>query len=101
MTEIFDKHVGDVKVSSSEELILHGMIEGNVYVSAGAIFVVNGMVIGNIVVEPGGKAIIRGYVIGSVTNQGGVLSIFGTVQGTVHPNSGETNVDQKAVIRPI
>jgi cytoskeletal protein CcmA (bactofilin family) len=82
----------------SDEMILHGIFEGNVTVKEGGILQLFGRVSKNVIVEPGGTANIHGMVFGDVINKGGALNISGTILGQLVKEAGITKVAQKAEI---
>ncbi len=87
---------GNVLVKGSS--LIQGMVTGSVYVLKGAALTLQGMVNGSIYILPGGKADIMGMVNRDVVNQGGVVSIEGTIAGTVKRTSGSTKIASGAVI---
>lgn len=87
----------DIEISS-EELILHGIFDGNAIVKEGGVLKLFGRVSKNVIVEPGGIAHILGMVFGDVINKGGELYISGTILGQLVKESGITKVEQKAEI---
>jgi hypothetical protein len=82
----------------TQEIALHGMIVGNAIVKSGGILHLHGMVTKDLIVEKGGKVFLYGTVSGDTWNQGGELSISGTVVGRLIEQAGTTHVDQRAAI---
>jgi cytoskeletal protein CcmA (bactofilin family) len=81
----------------SDELTVTGTILGDVTVVAGGHFQLDGEVIGDVTVMPGGTAELNGRVYGWAVNQGGTLTIRGTVTQLVDRH-GTTTVESTAVI---
>ena len=96
MTVEQGKIVGDYVVS--QDLNLHGRITGNVVVQDKTRFEVHGLVDKDLSIESGGEAAIYGTVTGNVYNQGGNLSVYGVIGGNLHKGTGETFVDEQAVV---
>jgi hypothetical protein len=81
----------------SEELIFTGLVVGDVTVVHGGRFQLDGEVVGDVTVMPGGTAELNGRVYGWAVNQGGTLTIRGTVTQLVDRH-GATTVESTAVI---
>lgn len=82
-----------------EDTQLHGMIVGSTTVSNNALFQLHGKIIGDLILIKDCSVYIHGMVNGDVINKGGCLEIFGTVNGKVIRENGETKIDSKAVIQ--
>jgi hypothetical protein len=82
----FGKTEGDVRVTSGGKLIAGGVIAGTLTVESGGYALIIGTV-GGLVIEPGAKAKLPGMCTGDVTNNGGDLTIRGTVHGALHGRS--------------
>jgi hypothetical protein len=82
-----------------EETQIQGIVNGRVYVDRGGNLLHQGMIIGTVTVEKGSEANIFGFVKGDVINNGGKLTVFGTVNGTVRTESGTTKIDKDAFIK--
>lgn len=80
------KTEGDVRVTGGGKLIAGGFIAGTLTVASGGYALILGMV-GGLVIEPGAKAKLAGVCTGDVTNNGGQLTIRGTVKGALHGRS--------------
>jgi hypothetical protein len=80
------KTMGDVRVTSGGKLLAVGFIAGTVTVESGGYALIVGMV-GGLVVQPGAKVNLPGMCTGDATNNGGDLTIRGTVRGTLHGRS--------------
>lgn len=87
----------DIEVSS-EELILHGVFDGNAIVKEGGVLQLFGRVSKNVIVELGGIAHIPGMVFGDAINKGGELYISGAILGRLVKEAGITKVEPKAEI---
>jgi phage baseplate assembly protein gpV len=81
----------------SQELAFAGRVLGDVTVVDGGRFQLDGEVIGDVTVMAGGTAELNGRVFGRVTNQGGTVTIRGTVTELVD-HSGSTVVEPQALI---
>jgi hypothetical protein len=78
--------------------LIQGMVTGSVFVSNGASLTLQGMVTGSVYVLPGGRADIMGMVSHDVVNQGGVVTIEGTVSGKSKRFAGSTTIASGAVV---
>lgn len=96
MKKTHGKLEGDLTVS--EDFELHGTASGNAVVKSGATLQLHGTVGGDLHVEPGAIVGLHGTVNGDAVNDGGILRVFGTIHGTLIQNSGDTAVDDRAVI---
>ena len=88
---------GDVEVNGY--LKFHGMITGSAIIRSGAHIDLHGMVARVLMVETGATAKIHGMVVGNVINKGGEIEIYGTVNGSVQKESGNTFIDPRAVVQ--
>jgi len=82
-----------------EDTQIQGIVNGRVYVEKGANLIHMGMIIGTVTVERGAEASIFGFVKGDAINNGGNLNVFGTVNGAVRTESGNTKIDKDAFIK--
>ncbi len=81
------------------DLTLHGMITGDVIVGKESVFILHGTCSQNLVVEQDSHVYLHGTVLGNVNNNGGILEVYGTVNGYVATSkNGKTFIDAKAVI---
>lgn len=96
MVEIREKIENDVTIK--EDTVLKGMIVGNVNVIEYTEFHLRGTVVGNLNINENTLVILRGTVNGDVVNNGGKLEIYGMINGRLFKESGETFIDEKAVI---
>ena len=83
----------------NEDTQLHGMVVGLTTVSLNSILQLHGMIIGDLILEESSTVYLHGMVNGNVINNGGYLKVFGTVNGKVIRESGETIIDSNSVIR--
>jgi len=81
------------------ELRLRGQINGIVTVGKNGFLVLNGQINGNLIINDDGRCDLHGMVNGNVENNGGVLSVFGIINGSLYKKSGTTHVESKARIR--
>jgi hypothetical protein len=81
-----------------DDLTLNGMAVKGVTVESGALLILNGTVVGDLLVQRDAKAEVNGTVHGELVNQGGTVNLRGVVHGRVNTISGETNIDQNAVV---
>lgn len=91
-----EKSKGDVRVEGRRTV--HGMITGSVFVDIGGTLVLHGMVCKNVVISNGAEAIIHGMVVGDVENLGGVVEVFGMINGSVIERGGRTRVAPNAIV---
>jgi cytoskeletal protein CcmA (bactofilin family) len=94
---IYDKIEKDIDIE--EDTTIHGMIVGNVQVLDGVTLHLHGMVIGQVLLKEKSNVYLHGTVNGDVINQGGMLEIFGVVNGKVVKESGKTIIDSNAIVR--
>jgi len=87
---------GDIEITS--RLKMHGVFAGNVTIKDGGYLILHGMAAKSVYVEPGAVVEIPGMVAGDVTNNGGRLSITGTITGQLVKQAGETDVSETASI---
>ncbi len=81
------------------DLTLHGMITGEVIVGKKSTFILHGTCCKNLVIEQGSSVYLHGTVSGNVTNSGGILEVYGKVNGYVHTfEDGNTLIDSKAIV---
>ncbi|MGX9791813.1 DUF3887 domain-containing protein [Mycobacterium sp. MMS18-G62] len=92
----FGKTEGDVRVTRGGKLVAGGFIAGTLTVESGGYAYILGMV-GGLVMEPGARAKLPGMCTGDVSNDGGDLTISGTVSGALHGRS-TTRVKPRAKI---
>jgi cytoskeletal protein CcmA (bactofilin family) len=86
--------------SIEEDLTLHGMITAGATVQSGVVLHLHGTITGDLTVERGGQAIIHGTVNGTVFNNGGDVSILGTVDDVADLSTeSRTLIDSGALIR--
>lgn len=97
MNVIRDKIEGNTILN--EDTQLHGMIVGLTTVSENTVLQLHGTIIGNLILKEDSTAYLHGMVNGDVINKGGHLEVFGTVNGKVIRENGETIVDSKAIVR--
>lgn len=97
MITIKDRVSGEMLVR--EDTQVQGIINGRVYVEKGAHLFHYGMINGTVTVDKGSEAQIFGFVKGDVINNGGSLMVFGTVNGAVRTDSGQTKIDKDAFIK--
>lgn len=90
------EQVDDMEIS--DEMILHGIFDGNTIVKEGGILQLFGRVSKNVIVEFGGTANIHGMVFGDVINRGGDLYVAGAILGQLVKEGGITKVNPKAEI---
>ena len=82
------------------DLTLHGIVTGDVFVAKGSVFVLHGICSQNLVVDKSSQAYLHGIVNGNVHNNGGVLEIYGIVNGYVNTSEdGKTFIATTAVLR--
>ncbi len=94
---IQENNGGDVTLSEDAEI--RGMVPGKIYVRPNVLLQLFGIVSGGVTVEKGGRAELRGIVLGNAVNQGGVLEVYGTVNGDIiTSDSGKTTIDKNAVV---
>jgi cytoskeletal protein CcmA (bactofilin family) len=87
-------------LSVEEDVSFSGLITGGAMVRSGVVLELHGMVLGDLTVERGGEAIIHGTVRGTVLNEGGWVSIFGTVDSVLDLSAeSRTLIDAAALIR--
>lgn len=87
---------GDIEIVS--ELRMHGMFSGKVTVKSGGFLILHGIANKDLVVEHGAVVEVHGMVAKNVINNGGKLSVTGTVIGQVIEQAGETDISPKASI---
>jgi len=97
MKVIRDKVEGETVLTEGTELL--GMIVGKTTVSEDTLLKLHGMIVGDLILEKGSTVYLHGTVNGDVINRGGVLQVFGIVNGRIVRQSGETVVDSKALVR--
>lgn len=61
------------------DLELRGMVTERLTVKNGVVLILRGMVAGDLVVEAGATADVQGMVTGTVFNEGGDVTVTGTV----------------------
>ena len=81
-----------------QDVELHGIILGSVIVRAGKLFRVCGSVSGNIKLEARARVFLYGYVGGDIVNSGGILEVYGVVNGRVIRQAGTTRIDRQAKV---
>jgi cytoskeletal protein CcmA (bactofilin family) len=79
-------------------LKLNGMISGVLTVANGGELDLTGMCSSDLVIEKGGVATIHGMVLGNTVNQGGQLKVYGSINGLITTENGETFVDENAKV---
>lgn len=91
MERISDHLRGRRTIDSDIEF--NGLLDGDVVVLKGGHLQLTGTVNGDVIVEDEGSANIRGTVNGTVINNGGEVSIFGTVRAVsgTHPSHIDPN----------
>lgn len=99
MRTINEKYEGNAVLD--EDTLLNGMIVGCVSVLNNVTFQLNGMVIGDVILEAGATVHLNGMVNGNVINKGGHIEVFGTINGLLSREGGDTIVDPKAVVRHV
>jgi hypothetical protein len=87
---------GNLDLTSGLEL--HGIVTGNIRVLPGVTLFLHGTCGENLIVESNATAYVHGTVGGNVENRGGLVEIYGTVNGQVLKISGSTVIDKNAVI---
>ena len=97
MKVIRNKIEGNTTIN--EDTQLHGTIVGSTTVSRNSVLQLHGMVMGDLILEENSTVYLHGMVNGNVINNGGYLEVFGTVNGKVIRESGETIIDFNAAIR--
>jgi cytoskeletal protein CcmA (bactofilin family) len=93
---IGDAYNGDLTID--DNLTITGIVFGNIIVQPNALMNVNGIVNGTIEVQTNAKVKIYGVINGNVKNEGGFLSVLGTVNGMVFENAGITKIHPKAIV---
>ena len=91
------KYDGDMTIQG--EVRLNGMITGSATVSEGALLELTGTVVGNLNIEPGSTVYLHGMVNRDVFNRGGMLTVFGVIQGRLVREAGETEIHSESIIR--
>jgi len=92
----------DGNVAVRDAFQLNGMVTGSISVAPAGRLWLNGMCCGNLVVEAGAEVELRGACHGDILNKGGLLSVYGTVQGGILTSAGgQTRIDESAVVRGI
>ena len=81
------------------ELRIRGQINGIVTVEKKGFLILNGQINGNLIINDSGQCDLHGMVNGNVENNGGNLSVFGTINGSLYKKDGITNVESDARIR--
>ena len=97
MREIDGLNVGNVTVTD-ERVVISGSLRGNLTVGSSAEVELRGVAIGNVTVLGTGRLSIRGTVIGDVTNSGGLVEVFGRINGHLRERAGLTTVHPGAWI---
>jgi len=77
----------------------HGMITGNIIIEADGELYLHGMCCKDLMIKKGGKAFVYGTVIGNVLNDGGYLEVYGVINGYLRSVDGETEIDEKAIVK--
>lgn len=85
----------DLIIKESSSLI--GQVRGNVTVCERVNLQLHGLVVGNLILKSGSEVFLHGTVDGDVINEGGYLTIYGRITGTVHDRAGKTVVAFKKV----
>lgn len=83
----------------NSELEVRGTVAGPIGVSASGTFVLRGVCEGDVVVEASGRAEIWGIVQGNLINRGGLVRMFGLVEGHVQRAGGQTSVSADSIVR--
>jgi len=83
----------------TEDTQLNGMIVGVTTVSRNCILHMHGMIVGDLIVEESATVYLNGMVNGNVTNCGGILEVYGTVNGNILRQKGKTFIHPNAAIR--
>lgn len=81
------------------DVIITGIVTGNIVIERGGLLILTGMGNGRITVNQSGKCEVHGMFNGIIENNGGILNIFGVVNGSIIENSGNTIIDTNAVIK--
>jgi cytoskeletal protein CcmA (bactofilin family) len=97
MRVIKERVSGDVMIQ--EDTQIQGIVSGKVYVGPGANLLHQGMILGALTLERDSEVNLFGFVKGDVVNKGGMLKVFGTVNGTVRTESGNTTITKDAFIK--
>jgi hypothetical protein len=87
---------GSLKIAN--ELTLNGMVTDDVTVQAGGHLVVHGMCCRDLVLERGSRVELHGMVVGNVVNCGGVLAVYGMINGSLFEEAGETLISPAAKV---
>lgn len=87
---------GDIRIT--EEIKLHGMVEGNVTVADGGWLILHGTVVQDLVLENGARVDLYGTVSGTFYNRRGDLSVYGMIGQELREEAGVTTIDSEAMI---
>lgn len=98
MPYIRDRINHDVTLTESTQL--YGMINGTVTVLEKINFQLHGIVTGNLILKKHAEVYVHGTVNGDITNEGGILVVFGNVDGTITTKDGKTSIDANAKVKP-
>ena len=79
-------------ITVDQDLVLRDMLTARATVSAGAHFDVRGMVTGEIVLEQGGRVSLHGTLTGILHNHGGRVDVYGSITGEYRPHSPEAEI---------
>ena len=96
MIEISKKIEGNVVIEKDTNL--RGMIVGNVEVLDGATLYLRGSLNGRLYIYEGAKVLLYGTNNGDVINDGGILEVFGVINGRLFRERGRTLIDDNALV---
>lgn len=75
-----------------------GQINGKVTLEQGGKLSLRGQINGNVVIREGSEMFLHGTVNGDVLNDGGLLHVFGVINGRLFRERGKTLIQDFAII---
>lgn len=96
MKNVSEKITGNYVVN--EDTMISGMVTGCVNVEPFCTLKLSGMICKDLTVLENASVYLHGRVSGDVYNRGGVLKIYGTISKNVYTISGDTFIDENAMI---
>lgn len=95
--EILNTHIGDVL--TTEDITIRGILDGQLSVNAHHNAHIFGIVTKNVIAYKDSAVRINGIVKGDVINKGGIIEIYGIVNGRLTTIDGDTRVSPNAIVR--
>jgi hypothetical protein len=92
------KNIVKRDIIADEDVVISGILEGDVYVNKNVNVQINGIVNGNLKITSVSSIKISGTLNGDIINDGGIIEVFGVMNGKIDSENGQCFIHPDAMI---